>query len=117
MSRALPGCMSPGMLKDCVSSTPTIDTPENEVMRESRASVRSPTETSVSTMEMADWRTVSCLLGRLSDDVTVLRRLALGGDAVLLAIEAGRSLGGGRFRRRIDVFRERTFEAGLVLPE
>lgn len=107
--RVVPESMSPGIAKDRASSVSTIDTPENEVILESRGSVRSPEETSVSTMEIVDWRTVSGRLWKLSA-VTALRRLALGGDALLLATEEGRSLAGGGLRLRIEVFRDRRLE-------
>lgn len=97
--------MSPGITNDCASSVSTMDTPDMDVMRDSRGFVRSPTEMSVSIIEMADWRTVSGRLLRLSEAVPALRRLEFGGEA-LLAMEAGRSLCVGFFRRT-EVFRER----------
>ena len=117
MSLVVPENISPDRVNERASSAPTTDTPENEVILDSRGSVRSPTETSVWTMDIADWRTVSGRLLRLSEAVTALLRLADGGDAVLLAIEEGRSLTGGGFRLKIDVFRESIFGAGLEAPE
>lgn len=95
--------MSPGIMNDCASSVSTMDTPDMDVMRDSLGFVRSPTDMSVSIIEMADCRTVSGRLLRLS--VPALRRLEFGGET-LLAIEAGRSLC-VVFFRRTDVFRER----------
>ena len=99
------------------SSASTMDIPEIEVILDRRASVRSPTEMSVSAMEMADWRIVSGRLWRLSDAVTVLRKLEAGGVVDVLATDDGLSLGGGGgLRRKIEVFRDTTFD-GLDVVE
>jgi hypothetical protein len=115
-SRVVPE-RSPGIVKDRPSSVPTTDTPENEVIRESRASVRSPTEMSVSAIEIADCRTVSGRLCRLSEGVAELRRLDDGGVSdERLVTDEGRSFGGGGLlRRKTEVLRVRTLDGLDVL--
>ncbi len=97
--------ISPGTPIDLASSVLTKDTPEYEVILESLRSVRSPTDTSVSTIEIADWRMVSGRLEKLSAAVAALLKLEDGGEALLLATDEGRSLG-AELRFSMEVFRD-----------
>lgn len=68
---------------------------------------------------MADWRTVSGRLVKLSAAVAALRKLEDGGE-LLLAMDDGRSLGsgGGDVNRfNIEVFRDNARCGGLDVPE